>query len=141
MSTRFEQRDAMSASRTSMTSGQPKVDPLAERERIPVRVYPHSAQANKAVAKEIYVTIQNWADYVFDKNYNLPKLSEVEAFYKKNHHLPEIPSATEVEKDGVNVAEMNKLLLQKIEELTIYLVEQQKQIENQQREIDMLKKK
>jgi hypothetical protein len=83
----------------------------------------------KMVAKEIYVTVQNWADYVFDINYKLPKLSDVEAFYKKNHHLPEIPSAKEVEQSGVNIAEMNKLLLRKIEELTLYVVEQQKEIE------------
>jgi hypothetical protein len=88
----------------------------------------------KGVFKEVYVTNQNWADFVFAAEYKLPSLKDVEAFYKLNKHLPEIPSAKEVEEKGVSVGEMNKLLLQKIEELTIYLVEQQK-------EIDALKEK
>lgn len=88
--------------------------------------------APKIVAEEMYVftTSGTWADYVFAKDYKLPKLSDVEAYYKKNQHLPEIPSAEEVGANGINVAEMNKLLLQKVEELTIYLVEQQKQIDD-----------
>ncbi len=83
----------------------------------------------KLVAKQIYVTASNWADFVFANDYNLRKLSDVEEYYKTNKHLPEIPSAKEVEENGVSVGEMNKLLLQKIEELTIYVVEQQKQID------------
>ncbi len=83
----------------------------------------------KIVCKEVYVTDQNWADFVFAAEYKLPSLKDVEAFYKLNKHLPEIPSAKEVEEKGVSVGEMNKLLLQKIEELTIYLVEQQKEID------------
>ncbi len=87
--------------------------------------------AEKILAKEIYVTLQgNWADYVFDKNYALPKLSEVESFYQKNHHLPEIPSAKEVEENGISIGDMNALLLKKIEELTLYVVDQQKEIES-----------
>jgi len=88
----------------------------------------------KLVCKEVYVTNQSWADFVFDNNYKLRSLREVEKYYRENHHLPEIPTAKEVEENGVSVSEINKLLLQKIEELTIYLVEQQK-------EIDVLKKK
>ena len=66
------------------------------------------------------------ADFVFDSSYQLRDLQEVEAFIKKNKHLPEIPSAKEMESNGVNLAEMNKLLLQKIEELTLYSIEQEK---------------
>jgi hypothetical protein len=72
---------------------------------------------------------QNWADYVFADDYALRPLSEVESFIKKNKHLPEIPSAEEVHKDGVDLAEMDAKLLQKIEELTLYVIEQQKEIE------------
>lgn len=83
----------------------------------------------KLVAKQIYVTASNWADFVFAKDYKLPNLKDVEAYYKLNQHLPEIPTTKEVEENGISVGEMNKLLLQKIEELTIYVVEQQKQID------------
>lgn len=82
----------------------------------------------KAVFKSVFVTINNWADYVFDSEYDLPKLSEVETFYKINKHLPEIPSEKEILENGINIAEMNKLLLKKVEELTLYMVQQQKEI-------------
>lgn len=84
----------------------------------------------KIVSKSCYVTQQNWADFVFDKNYALPKLSDIENYYKQYGHLPQIPSAQEVKENGIDVGEMNKLLLQKIEELTILMVEQEKRIKN-----------
>jgi hypothetical protein len=90
------------------------------------------AVEGKVVAQSIYVIASgssNWADYVFAPGYKLPKLSDVESYYKANKHLPEIPSAQEVQENGINVGEMNVLLLKKIEELTIYMVEQQKEIE------------
>jgi len=71
----------------------------------------------------------DWADFVFEDDYNLPTLQEVEAFITKNGHLKDIPSAAEVAKDGIDVGEMNKLLLQKVEELTLYMIELQKEIE------------
>jgi hypothetical protein len=82
----------------------------------------------KMVAKSMYVTQQNWADFVFDKDYNMPTLYEIETYYKANGHLPLIPSAAEVKENGVDLGEMNKLLLQKVEELTILMVEQEKRI-------------
>lgn len=88
----------------------------------------------KIISKSMYVTQQNWADFVFDKDYALPKLYEVEAYYKANKHLPLIPSEQDVKENGIDVGEMNKLLLQKIEEITILMVQQQ-------REIDALKAK
>ena len=88
----------------------------------------------KVLAKSFYVNTTTWADYVFDEHYDLPKLSEVERFYKANKHLPEIPSEKEVLENGINVGEMNTLLLKKIEEMTLYMVQMQK-------EIDALKKK
>jgi hypothetical protein len=84
--------------------------------------------APKIVAKEIYVFTTGWADYVFEDTYKLPALSDVEAFYKQNKHLPEIPTACQVEEEGISVGEMNMLLLKKVEELTLYVVEQQKEI-------------
>jgi hypothetical protein len=76
-----------------------------------------------------YTANGNTADFVFEDNYQLKDLTEVEAFILTNKHLPEIPSATEMEEAGVNLAEMNKLLLMKVEELTLYAIEQDKKHE------------
>ncbi|MCT4647726.1 MAG: hypothetical protein N4A74_22245 [Carboxylicivirga sp.] len=76
-----------------------------------------------------YTANGNTADFVFEDNYHLKDLSEVEAFIKSNKHLPEIPSATEMEEAGVNLAEMNKLLLMKVEELTLYSIQLEKEVE------------
>jgi len=78
-------------------------------------------------ATEIRVEAQT-ADFVFEDDYELRPLEEVESFINDNGHLPDIPSAAEMEKDGVGLAEMNKLLLQKIEELTLYVIELKKEI-------------
>lgn len=69
------------------------------------------------------------ADFVFQPGYKLNKLEDVELFIKKNHHLPEIPSAQEMTENGMNVGELNKQLLQKVEELTLYIIELNKQIQ------------
>ncbi|MEV4883016.1 hypothetical protein MRBLMN1_001493 [Chitinophaga ginsengisegetis] len=79
-------------------------------------------------AQRVKVTQTGWADYVFHKNYQLPSLAEVEAYVRANQHLEGIPSAAEVEKVGIDVGEMNKKLLAKVEELTLYLIEQNKKI-------------
>jgi hypothetical protein len=70
----------------------------------------------------------NWPDFVFNADYKLNTLSEIETFVKANKHLPGVPSATEVEKEGVSLGEMNKVLLQKVEELTLHLIELEKKI-------------
>ena len=75
----------------------------------------------------------SWADYVFASDYKLKPLSEVEAFIKENKHLPNVPSAIEIEKDGLDLADMQSKQMEKIEELTLYLIEMRK-------EIDLLKK-
>lgn len=67
-------------------------------------------------------------DYVFEKNYNLRTLAEVENYIKENKHLPEVPAAKDMEANGVNLGEMYMLLLKKVEELTLYLIEKDKQI-------------
>jgi hypothetical protein len=70
-----------------------------------------------------------WADYVFAKDYNLKPLSEVEAFIAKNNHLPNVPSAKQVKEEGINVGEMARIQQEKIEELTLYIIAQNKRIE------------
>ena len=95
----------------------------------------------KIIAEEVNIALHaNWPDYVFDKNYKLPPLSNVEQFIKENGHLPEIPKAADIEKNGIEVGAMNTKLLQKIEELTLYLINQQKQIEELKKEVSELKK-
>lgn len=90
-------------------------------------------------AKEVLVDMDILADYVFSPDYSLMPLNKVEAFVKTNKHLPAIPSAAEVKKKGLSMGEMQNKLLQKIEELTLYVIEQQKQIEQQNEEITKLK--
>lgn len=91
-------------------------------------------------AKEIIVDVKSpLADYVFYPDYELMPLHKVEQFVKTNRHLPEIPSAAEVKENGLNMGEMQNKLLQKIEELTLYMIELQKQIEQQNEEIAKLK--
>ena len=92
-------------------------------------------------AKDVLVTLSNWPDFVFAPEYKLPALSETEAYIKENGHLPEIPSAKEVEENGVSLGEMQGKLLQKIEELTIYTIEQQKLIEDLQKRLVELESK
>jgi hypothetical protein len=94
-------------------------------------------------ATEIKVEAKT-ADFVFEEDYQLKSLEEVEQFVQENKHLPDIPSAKQMEEDGVGLAEMNKLLLQKVEELTLYVIDQKKKIEALEatnREIDDLKMK
>jgi hypothetical protein len=78
--------------------------------------------------QELEVKVNIWADHVFDNEYKLLSLKETEEFIVQNKHLPGIPSEKEVVDNGINVGEMNALLLQKIEELTLYIIEQEKRI-------------
>ena len=88
------------------------------------------AVAGSMVAEEINVKLQsNWPDYVFDTNHNLMPLAELESYIKENNHLPDVPTETEVKENGIDLAEINATLLQKVEELTLYVIEQQKQID------------
>jgi hypothetical protein len=98
------------------------------------------AVKGKIRAEEIKVET-GWADYVFKEGYNLPTLEEVEKYIKERGHLINIPSAKEVEANGVELGEMNKLLLEKIEELTLYTLQQQKEINKYQTDMVLLNKK
>ena len=81
-------------------------------------------------AKEVLIDLNGpLADYIFDPGYALPSLTEVKKYIEENKHLPDMPSAAQVEKGGMSVGEMQNLLLQKIEELTLYTLEQQREIE------------
>jgi hypothetical protein len=79
--------------------------------------------------KELRVTVSGWSDFVFDDGYRLPSLYELEDYINRNRHLPDIPTTAEVEGDGADLGAMNAKLLQKIEELTLYVIDLQKQID------------
>ena len=103
-----------------------------------------ASDAKLAVAGNIYsrkvkVTQTGWADYVFHPTYKLPSLAEVEAYIKQHHHLPDIPSAKEVEKNGLDLGENQVALLKKIEELTLYVIEMKKENEQMKKEIRSMK--
>jgi hypothetical protein len=78
---------------------------------------------------EVIVETANWPDYVFHKKYPLQSLVEVEKYIQQNNHLPNIPSANEIEKSGLQLGDMQKKMMEKIEELTLYIIQQQKEIE------------
>jgi hypothetical protein len=83
-------------------------------------------------AKEVRVSLAGapcWPDFVFAKDYSLMSLSEIEQYIKLNQHLPDIPAAIEIEENGIQLGEINVLLLKKIEELTLYIIDLQKQID------------
>lgn len=80
-------------------------------------------------AHEVKVCLNQGCDYVFEENYNLMPLSELSTFVKTNKHLPEVATAAEMESEGINLSEMNALLLKKIEELTLYIIQQNDEIQ------------
>jgi hypothetical protein len=104
----------------------------------------------KIHAEEIIVDLSVPADYVFQKYYTgkselksdyvMPTLAEIESFTKKNHHLPNLPSAQQVQQNGMSLGQMSNALLQKVEELTLYTIEQNKKLMLQQEELERLKK-
>ncbi|WP_156152348.1 hypothetical protein [Flammeovirga sp. OC4] len=91
-------------------------------------------------AREIKVEASGWSDFVFENGYELRTLEEVEQYISEKGHLPEIPSKEEVTVNGINLGEMNAKLLQKIEELTLYLIEQNKENQEQRKLIKELQK-
>jgi hypothetical protein len=94
----------------------------------------------EALKLKVTATPGSVPDYVFKPDYKLRSLAEVEAYIQANSHLPNVPSAREVETDGQNVGDMQLKLLEKVEELMLYTIEQQKQIEALKEELEALKK-
>lgn len=88
--------------------------------------------AIRAHRVKVYTT---WADFVFEKDYKLPTLEEVEKHIQEKGHLIDIPSAKEVEEKGIELGEMNKKLLQKVEELTLYIIEMNKELQDVKKQL------
>lgn len=104
--------------------------------------------AGTVTAKRVKVLASGWPDFVFEEGYPLPDLSEVAEFIADKKHLPGIPSASQIEQSGHDVGEMNSKLLLKVEELTLYLIEEQKQrkkleeaVKELKQQVDSLKRK
>lgn len=94
----------------------------------PYKLYVETGILTEKIKVALSTDAVNWSDFVFADDYQLRPLNEVESFVKKNKHLPEIPSAKEVYANGLDLAQMDAKLLQKIEELTLYVIEQQREI-------------
>jgi len=93
----------------------------------------------KMLVEEVKVRLAaNWPDYVFAPDYKLAPLAEIESFIQENQHLPQVPSAATVEKEGFELAAMNALLLKKVEELTLYLIEQNKKMEALEKRLERI---
>lgn len=87
-------------------------------------------------AREIFVNTLSWPDYVFDHNFELLPLDKLESYISKNHHLPNVPTAEEIEKNGTGLGDMAKIQMEKIEELTLYILELKKQLDQQKLILD-----
>ncbi|MFD2904407.1 hypothetical protein [Sphingobacterium anhuiense] len=92
----------------------------------------------KIRATEIKVDSGPWPDFVFEEDYKLTPLKDVETFIKENKHLPGVPKAKEIEENGLSLGEMVRILMQKNEELTLHLIEKDKEIEDQNSRIQKL---
>ncbi|AXP80686.1 hypothetical protein CJ739_1599 [Mariniflexile rhizosphaerae] len=101
------------------------------------------AVAGNIITEEVKVKLQSavWPDFVFNNNYHLPSLKEVEGHIKEKGHLKDIPSTKEVTENGILLGDMNAKLLQKIEELTLYTIEQEKKLESQDKANQELKER
>lgn len=92
-------------------------------------------------ARKVKVTQGTWADFVFHRSYELPSIDSVEAYIAKYQHLPDIPSEAEVTKNGLDLGEMNKNLLRKVEEQMLYIISLKKEMKEMREMIGELKKK
>lgn len=99
------------------------------------------AVAGNAIAESMTIKVHSqWPDYVLKRSYILPSLSNVQTFINKNGHLPDIPAASVLEKDGLNLGELVQLQMKKIEELTLYILQQQRAIKGQAEQISKINK-
>jgi|GEM_PF-1094889 len=106
----------------------------------PLNSYKFAVEGKLGARKIVVTQAATWADYVFDSSYQLKPLSNVEQFIKENKHLPEVPTTKEVEKNGVDLGDNAALLLKKIEELTLYIIAQDKKQEQQAQQLQALQK-
>lgn len=154
LSTNFEEKGILILPNRLLVGGDEWIEAYSGNQESDVRNYQLVVDGN-FIAKKIAVAGDlksfKWPDYVFAKDYELPALSTVEAFIQKEKHLPEVPSAKEIKKDGLDLGKMDATLLKKVEELTLYTIAQEKKIDaltkivsdqkQQLQEMDELKKR
>ncbi len=90
-------------------------------------------------AREVQIKTDVWSDYVFDSDYELMTLKDVESFISKNKHLPDVPPACQVIEEGIDVGQMNVILLKKVEELTLYLIEMERRMSQMEKENSLIR--
>jgi hypothetical protein len=96
----------------------------------------------KILAGEVQIeNVHNIPDYVFEDDYNLRSIAEVDSYIKENKHLPDVPSASELEENGYNIGDMNNILLKKVEELTLYMIDMKKSLDEKDAQIEELQQK
>jgi hypothetical protein len=96
----------------------------------------------KVISEEVRVELDgDWPDYVFDKTYLLTPLQQLEKFILTEKHLPNIPAASQVVKEGFDLGDMNRRLLEKIEELTLYIIQQEKKLNSLQQQVNGIQTK
>ena len=116
--------DANSSAALTMNVKQLNVNgPIVCKDKMKVA----EVEADKLRTKDVTVDMDHAADYVFDEDYDLKSLDEVEAFVKENKHLPGVPSASQMKEEGMSLSEMSNLLLEKVEELTLHLIRVEKE--------------
>ncbi|XKX05215.1 hypothetical protein R8G61_12765 [Tenacibaculum maritimum] len=96
-------------------------------------------EKGKLTLDQISLNVTTFPDYVFAKEYHLMPLNEVASYIKENKHLPNMPTEKEVVKEGMNVGQINTVLVEKVEELTLYIIQLKAQLDNQKKEIEKLK--
>jgi hypothetical protein len=110
------------------------------RSKYDPRGYKPAVNGAGLFTRVVVKTYSNWPDYVFAADYSLPSLQSLEHFITVNKHLPEIPSAQMVTEEGQDIGEMNRLLLKKVEELTLYIIQLNKRLDAQQEAINTLQR-
>ncbi|MDX1407924.1 MAG: hypothetical protein R3330_07315, partial [Saprospiraceae bacterium] len=117
---------------------------IAQNGRVGIGIVPNAnyklSVDGKIIGEEVKVQLsQNWPDYVFQEDYALPTLDEVQAHIARSGHLPGVPSAAEINaNNGFEVGEMNRILLQKVEELTLYILQQEQRLLEQEERLARL---
>jgi len=105
------------------------------------RLYVQGGILTEKIKVAVSTDAVNWSDFVFNSDYKLRSLSEVEKYVKANKHLPEIPSSEEVYRNGLDLVQMDAKLLMKIEELTLYMIELKKENEKLKVQVELLNEK
>ena len=102
--------------------------------------YQFAVNGSAVFTKVVVKQVQNWPDYVFKKAYPLLPLDSLSKYVAANNHLPDIPSSDSVQRQGLDVGNTEAALLKKIEELTLYIIQQNRRLDAQQEQIDKLNK-